>query len=243
MKAGLSTIVLLKCALGLLVGAEPVGATIQESTSPGSAVRDPGSLGSTQSAQELIQSKWTEILGVLREPDAGSAVKKAEIERIAGPIIDFALMGKLALGRAHWGRLTATQRETYLQRFEERVKKSYREKIVLYEDKEIRIDFAPDDLAEKSDANTPGKAGDKKSRTAVIMIALLTGGNRATVLHKLRWFDSQWRVYDVEIDGVSILRTYRSQFHDILRTGSVEELLSRMQGPLPDQPSNPDTAP
>jgi phospholipid transport system substrate-binding protein len=53
------------------------------------------------------------------------------------------------------------------------------------------------------------------------------------VLYKLRKVRKRWKIYDVEIQGVSILLTYRSQFDDILRNGSVEELLARLEKPVP----------
>ena len=44
----------------------------------------------------------------------------------------------------------------------------------------------------------------------------------------------RWKVYDVEIEGISLLRTYRSQFDDILRQGTVKDLLSQLEKPPDD---------
>ena len=41
--------------------------------------------------------------------------------------------------------------------------------------------------------------------------------------------DQGWKIYDVEIEGVSVLLTYRSQFNDILKNGTIEDLLSRLE--------------
>ena len=59
------------------------------------------------------------------------------------------------------------------------------------------------------------------------------------MLYKLHGIDEQsrskanerWKIYDLEIEGVSILLTYRSQFDDILRRGTVEDLLSHLEKP------------
>jgi len=193
------------------------------------AADSPNGPDSVPAPAELIRSKWGQVLEVLQDPELDTAAKETRIETIAQPVIDFALMGKLALGRAHWGRLTAAQREIYLRRFEQRVKKSYREKIVLYEDQEVRIEFPQDNAADASGSSTAGRTGGGTPRTARVAILVLSKGKRATVLHKLRWCGDRWRIYDFEIEGVSILLTYRSQFDDILQAGSVEELLSRMQ--------------
>jgi phospholipid transport system substrate-binding protein len=54
------------------------------------------------------------------------------------------------------------------------------------------------------------------------------------MLYKLRKVAKRWKIYDVEIQGVSILLTYRSQFDEILSRGTVEDLLSRLEKPQND---------
>ena len=51
------------------------------------------------------------------------------------------------------------------------------------------------------------------------------------ILYKLHKSNDRWKIYDVEIQGVSILLTYRSQFDDILSRGTVEQLLSKLRNP------------
>jgi phospholipid transport system substrate-binding protein len=53
-------------------------------------------------------------------------------------------------------------------------------------------------------------------------------------LYKLRKVQKAWKIYDVEIQGVSVLLTYRSQFDEILSHGTVKELLSRLEKPTDD---------
>jgi phospholipid transport system substrate-binding protein len=51
------------------------------------------------------------------------------------------------------------------------------------------------------------------------------------MVYKLRKVEKDWKIYDVEIEGVSILLTYRSQFDDILSRSTVEDLLARLENP------------
>jgi phospholipid transport system substrate-binding protein len=62
-------------------------------------------------------------------------------------------------------------------------------------------------------------------------MVLISNGKGAAVLYKLHKTSERWKIYDVEIQGVSILLTYRSQFDDILRRGSVEDLLFQLKKP------------
>jgi phospholipid transport system substrate-binding protein len=60
---------------------------------------------------------------------------------------------------------------------------------------------------------------------------LISKDKKIVIIYKLRKLGKSWRIYDVEIQGVSILLTYRSQFDDVLRKESVEEFLLHLAKP------------
>jgi len=163
---------------------------------------------------ELVRSKWRAVISVLRNKDIDKEAREKKISKIVSPIFDFPLMAKLALGRDHWPKLTPPQQEKFTQLFVERLKTSYREKIALYTDEKVQF-----------------KAAVRKKNIIHIPMELMSKDKKVTILHKLRKADKRWKVYDVEIQGVSILLTYRSQFDDILNKGTVEDLLSRLEKP------------
>ncbi len=166
---------------------------------------------------ELLRTKWNAVISVLQKKDIDEKVKEKEVNRIVSPIFDFPLMAQLALGRNHWPKLTPSQREKFMQLFVERLKASYREKVALYTDE--RVSFKP---------------AVQKKKIVYIPMELISKDRKTAMLYKLRKVDKRWKIYDVEIQGVSILLTYRSQFDDILRSGTVEDLLSRLEKP-PDR--------
>jgi len=198
-----------------------------------------GAAGKATTPEDLVRTQWAAIVAVLQDQNLDQPAKEEEIERIASPIIDFSLMGKLALGRAHWSKLTPSQRERYLRLFETRVKRSYRGKIALYEGEEILLKFPQAETTGTEEGTTPERTAARKAKsswTVHIPIELVSKGRRATVLHKFHKVDERWRLYDFEIEGVSFLLTYRAQFNDILRTGTVENLLSRLAEAPPHSP-------
>ncbi len=166
---------------------------------------------------KLLPTKWNAVISVLQNKDLDQKTKAKEIDKIVSPIFDFPLMAQLALGRNHWPKLTAAQREKFMQLFVERLKASYREKVALYTDE--RVSFKP---------------AVQKKQIVYIPMELVSKDRKTAMLYKLRKVDKRWKIYDVEIQGVSILLTYRSQFDDILRSGTVEDLLSRLEKP-PDR--------
>jgi phospholipid transport system substrate-binding protein len=65
---------------------------------------------------------------------------------------------------------------------------------------------------------------------------LMHKDKKVAILYKLRKVDRpkpRWKVYDVEVQGISILLTYRSQFDDMLRKGTVKDLLLQLEKPPP----------
>lgn len=161
---------------------------------------------------ELLRAKWDAVISVLQNKDIDEKDKESQIDEIVSPLFDFPLMAKLALGRKHWPKLTPPQREKFTRLFAERLKTSYRKKITLYAGEKALF-----------------KSAVKKKRTVHIPMELISDDKTVAMLYKLRKADGRWKVYDVQIQGVSILLTYRSQFDDILRRSSVEDLLARLE--------------
>jgi len=162
----------------------------------------------------LMRAKWDIVITILRNKNLNQETREKKINQIVNSIFDFPLMAKLALGRKHWPKLTPAQREKFTRLFIERLKTSYREKIALYTDEEVVF-----------------KPAVKKKSTVYIPMELKSKDKKVAILHKLRKVDKRWKAYDVEIQGISILLTYRSQFDDILDKGTVEDLLSRLEKP------------
>ena len=60
---------------------------------------------------------------------------------------------------------------------------------------------------------------------------LVSKDRKTSILYKLYKSGENWKVYDLEIQGVSIIRSYRSQFAEILKTGTIDDLLLKMERP------------
>jgi phospholipid transport system substrate-binding protein len=161
---------------------------------------------------ELLRAKWESIANVLKIKDLDPKVKERLVDKIVSPIFDFEPMGILALGRTNWPKLDASQREKYTALFVERLKASYRDKLMLYNDEKVMFQPAV-----------------KNKNTVHIPMTLISNGKNLALLYKLHKAGESWKIYDVEIEGVSILMTYRAQFDDALSRGTVDDLLSQLE--------------
>ena len=178
---------------------------------------DPNDPNGPNGPRAILNSKWDAVISILRNKDIDQKVKEKQIDKIVTPIFDFPLMAKLSLGRKHYSKLDESQLKKFTQLFSQRLKKSYWEKIALYKDEAILF-----------------KSTEKKKSTYLIPTELIYKDKKVAIIYKLRNVEKCWKIYDVEIQGVSVLLTYRSQFDEILRHGTVKELLSRLEKPPND---------
>ena len=163
---------------------------------------------------QVLWTKWNAAVRVLQTKSLSAKTKARIVDMIVTPIFDFPLMAKLVLGRKHWPKFDEAQREKFTRLFTKRLKASYREKISLYTDEKATL-----------------KPLRRSKSTVIIPMEMISKDKKIEIIYKLRKLGKTWRIYDVEIQGVSILLTYRSQFDDVLRKESVEELLERLEKP------------
>jgi phospholipid transport system substrate-binding protein len=165
-------------------------------------------------AKELLVSKIDAALAVLQKKDLVQNEKNKKVIQIVEPMFDYNLMAKLTLGRKYWPGLSEKNKEKFTKLFVDRLKSTYVDKLSLYTN-------------EKIDYETPVQNGIKiKIPTKVI-----SKDKNFSMLYKLYRSRDGWKVYDIEIEGVSLISTYRSQFYDILNKGTINDLLLKLEKP------------
>jgi len=163
-------------------------------------------------AEKTLKSKLNATIAVLKKKDTELQVKKNEIEAIMMPMFGFSLMAKLTLGKKYWPQLTTENKEKFTELFTKLLKRSYQEKLIRYTDEEIIYDSPI-----------------QKKKKIRIQTHLISKYDKTSMLYKLYKHRNEWKIYDVEIEGVSIIRSYRSQFDHILKTGTIDDLLVKLE--------------
>ncbi|MDR2635494.1 MAG: ABC transporter substrate-binding protein [Campylobacteraceae bacterium] len=152
---------------------------------------------------------------ILQDKNIKDDEKSEKIFKIFDGFFDFKQMATICLGKAQWDMLNDTQKDEFITKFVQRLKESYVEKLKLYTDEKITI-----------------KANEKKSaaRIQVPMILSAKDGQTYEILYK--FYDTKdsrgWLIYDVDVVGISIVQTYRSQFDGVLKNGSFEDLIKKI---------------
>ena len=166
----------------------------------------------TNSVESILKGKLDFVFSTLKRSDIQIEKKKALIVENVSPIFDFSLMGKLTLGKKNWSSLSKQQRRTFIVTFTDVMKGSYSDKLSLYTDEEIKI------LPTQQSA--PNKA--------IIPTELISKDNRYAMNYKFYKSKKGWRIYDIELQGVSIIATYRTQFNQVLTEGGFDELITKL---------------
>jgi phospholipid transport system substrate-binding protein len=166
-------------------------------------------------AEEFLKSNLDAVFTVLQKKDLSQQAKSSEVVEIVTPMFDFELMAKLSLGKKYWPDLSTEQKERFTELFVERLRRSYLNKLTAYTDEKIVYE-SPVAVSKKVHVPT----------------LLISKGNEISMLYKLYSSSNSWKIYDIEIQGVSIVRSYRSQFNEILQKGTFDDLLEKMEKPV-----------
>jgi phospholipid transport system substrate-binding protein len=165
-------------------------------------------------AEEFIKNNLDAVFRVLQKKDLSQQARKSEVAEIVTPMFDFKRMAKLSLGRKHWPGLSQEHRERFTELFVERLRQSYLNKLTAYTDEQIIYESS---VVVKKKVHVP--------------TLLISKGKKISMLYKLYPASNTWKIYDIEIQGVSIIRSYRAQFNEILQKGTFDDLLQKMQKP------------
>ena len=162
----------------------------------------------------MTKEKVDLVIRTLKDSSLSKEEKKQGILKTIDGLFDFSLMARLSLGKKHWKSLSKSGRKEFSELFVERLKQSYLDKLDLYTDEEVVV----------------GDAKLTKKNRVEVLTYLVSKDDKKEMTYKLyKTKKKGWMVYDVDVLGVSIVQTYRSQFSGILKKESLEELIERLR--------------
>ncbi|WP_333803304.1 MlaC/ttg2D family ABC transporter substrate-binding protein [Sulfurospirillum sp.] len=164
----------------------------------------------------FMQSNIDLATTILRDKKIQKIEKSEKLFVIFDSIFDYTLMAQLAIGGKQWAALPPSKQIEFTKLFEQKLKVSYMEKLDLYTDEKIVI-----------------KNLEKIKDTRIHLTThLMKNSEVYEIIYKFyKDKNNSWMIYDVDILGVSIIQTYRTQFADILAKDSFEKLLEKLKQP------------
>jgi phospholipid transport system substrate-binding protein len=130
------------------------------------------------------------------------------------PHLDEVTIAKLALGK-NWRNASREQKIEFINEFRDLLIRTYGKSLSEFSDQ--TINYFPVKLAEGED------------KVVVKSEVLQSGGPSIPVAYRMRLKDNEWKVYDLSIDGVSLVTSYRGTFAQEIRKGGMEGLLKLLK--------------
>ena len=165
---------------------------------------------------ETVQGLVEQALQTAGQPPGGTAEaaeqRRVEIRRVSDGLFDLTEMSQRALGR-HWADRSRTERDEFVKLFADLMARAYLGKIDRYAGEAITY------VGERVD-------GDLATVNSRVITAKKS---EVPIEYRLRRVGDRWAAYDVLIENVSLVGTYRSQFDRIIQTSSFAELVKRLR--------------
>jgi phospholipid transport system substrate-binding protein len=165
---------------------------------------------------EAMKATIDEVLRILREKELKQPAKaderRQQLEKVVGSRFDYQEMSRRALG-APWNQLSDQEKQEFVSLFQTLLTNSYADKVETYSGEGVQY------LNERMENN-----GYAEVRTKV-----LSGKTEIPLDYRLIHKADDWRVYDVVVDGVSLVNNYRGQFTKILRASSYSDLVDQLR--------------
>jgi len=167
-------------------------------------------------ATEQLKSAIDRVLATVDNPALkgnGKIVeRRAAVRKIANEIFDFTEIARRALGR-YWSPLSEAQHTEFVGLFEDLLERSYLSKIELYGGEKIVYG------GERLDGDV-----------ATVGTKILTkNGTEVPVDYHLSRHGDRWMIYDINVEGVSLVSNYRTQFNKIIQTSGYSALIEKMK--------------
>lgn len=169
----------------------------------------PGLTNELEEVDLLAKEKIGALIEILQDESLDKAERNTRVISLLTPIFDFPRMAQLSLGQKYWKQLSPEKQREFSDLFVKRIQNSYLEKLELYTDENVLF-----------------KETKQVKKRIHVLTELVSGDETIEVLYKLYKSGNGWKIYDVEIFGVSIIQTYRSQLQSALKKVSIDDLLS-----------------
>lgn len=162
-------------------------------------------------ATDSVRMSVESIIGILKDAGLDQSAKREKIRAAIAERFDFRAMSQRTLA-TNWRKASKEEQQQFVKLFTKLIQNTYIGRVEAYTNEEVRY---PD---EKVTGNR-----------AVVDTLIVTSSKEIPVTYKLYLKDDRWLVYDVYIEGVSLISNYRNSYQEIVKRDGFAGLLSQME--------------
>jgi phospholipid transport system substrate-binding protein len=165
---------------------------------------------------DTVKTNVNSVLEAMRDPklkgETGKKVKEQRIVAAAEKLFDFVELSKRTLG-LNWNKLIPEQRKEFVELYKTILKDAYVDKITAYTNEQVNFT----------------KEVPISENMVEVQSSVVTKTAETPIFYRVIKKDSDWKVFDVVIEGVSLISNYRTQFREILGNNPPEKLLETLR--------------
>jgi phospholipid transport system substrate-binding protein len=167
--------------------------------------------------EELVKKITSDVMAAIKTDkqlaagDKQKAIKLAE-EKIL-PYIDFHEATRLAVGRA-WRDASPEQRKRLVDEFRSMLVRTYSNALEGYQGQEMKV--------------LPSRVKPGDTEATVRNQFTRAGGKPVPIDYQMRKTDNGWKIYDITVEGISLVLTYRSEFDQVVKQEGIDGLIKRL---------------
>jgi phospholipid transport system substrate-binding protein len=176
-------------------------------------VASPAPAWALPTPMDTVNQVINKSLPVLRDKRTPLPQRRRQLRSLLEQHFDFADMSRIALGY-HWRELNASQRAQFTELFTAFIENAYLSKIQDYSGQDVAV------LGQNSEGE-----GFARVRSQIIQ----QGKQPIKVDYLLREMDTDWKIYDVTVDAISIVANYRNQFNRVINDQGFDKLMADMR--------------
>ena len=170
-----------------------------------------------QSPEQIVEQTSAELLKIINEQSERIKTEEGYVNQVINdlilPVIDLQSMGKLILGK-HWKTASEEQRTQFIEQFKSMLIRTYAKSVADFGDAKVTV-FPPQD-------------GQKGKRHRVKSHLDIGSGTPLQVDYVFRRKDDSWKVFDLVVDGLSLIKNFRTSFSQEISETSLDALIERL---------------
>ncbi len=175
-------------------------------------------LGAGKTAQasgitEGLKATIDQVISVVTDPQykKDRTTRRTKMKGIIFPKFNFLEMGKRSLGNTNWKNIEPEERKAFVDVFGKLLENSYANKLENYSDEKINY---VDEIV--------------KGKYAMVKTEVVRKNDSINIDYKLIEGSNEWLIYDITVEGVSLIKNYRSQFGKVIHNDSFEVLMDKL---------------
>ncbi len=173
---------------------------------------------SETAAVPMLQTTANQIIDTLKRNQSSlkhdHAVIYQAVEHYLLPHVDVGGMSRSVLGRNAWNKATASEKKEFTTVFTALVIRTYATPLAEYSGETVKF--------------LPQRAESSGRFSRVNSVIMRPNGQQIPLSYALVSKQGEWKIYDLSVEGVSLLQSFRTQFADLLRASSLKNLIAEM---------------